>query len=320
MLAAVFALSLPAFAQPSAADKETARALMDKGDEKMDGKDYTAAIKAYEAADAIMHLPQTGVAVARAQAAAGLLVEARDKAMEIGRSPAQPGETPAFARARADAADLANKLAGRIPSIQVVIANAPLGVAVGVDGAAIPAAAALEPRKVNPGVHVVTVSAPGFEPFRAEVTVREGNALEVPVRLVPAASASRIGPAPESAPLAPPPAAAPSRKLSPLVYVGFAVGGAGLVAGAITGGLSLAKTSSIKERCIDGVCQPGTGSDISSANVLANVSNVTIGVGAAGVIVGIVGIVISKPRAPEPSAARVEPIVGPSYIGIRSTF
>lgn len=325
LLALAFLVAAPGAAhaeQPSAADKETARAQMDRGDEQMEARSYAGALKAYQAADAIMHLPMTGVAVARAQAALGLLVEARDKAMQVARSPVQPGENPAYARARNEATEIANGLASRIPSIQVTIDNPPSGIVVAVDGAALPAAAALELRKVNPGKHVVTVTGPGIEPSRVDIEVREGARLPVPITLKRLDTASPpVKPPP--APRTPPPPVAPpasSRGVSPLVYVGFAVGGAGLIAGGITGGVSIAKTSSLADRCSKDVCQPGTAADISTANTLANISNITIGVGLAGVVAGVIGVVISKPKAAPPAAAHIEPWIGAGSIGARGAF
>src|SRR5262249_44553309 len=52
---------------PSAADRETARKLLDDGDAAFEKKDYDGALKAYAAAHAIMHVPTTGIEVAKAQ-------------------------------------------------------------------------------------------------------------------------------------------------------------------------------------------------------------------------------------------------------------
>lgn len=104
------------------------------------------------------------------------------------------------------------------------------------------------------------------------------------------------------------------------MYVGFAVGGAGLIVGGVTGGMSIAKTSSLADRCPKDECQPGTAADISTANTLANISNITIGVGLAGVVVGVIGVVISKPKAAPPAAAHIEPWIGAGSIGARGAF
>lgn len=311
-LSALPALALAA--EPSAADKETARALMEKGDAQMDVTEYAGALKSFTAAHAIMNLPVTGAAQARAQAALGLLTEARDLAMAVARSAVQPGESPAQGRARAEAATLANALAARIPSLQVVLTASPAppeGLAVTVDGAPIAAAAATEIRKVNPGPHVVVVSAPGFKSARVEVTVKEGEALRVPVALERGAAAPVQPPPP---PVQPPPLPSPPAR-SPLVWIGFGVAGAGFVAGGISGGVSIAKTKALT--CTGSVCA-GQDDAIRTANTLANVSNVTLGVGLAGAVVGVIGLVISRPAPP--AAARVEPFIGPGALGLRGVF
>ena len=320
LFALTLAASAPAQQPPSAADKETARALMDKGDERMDARDYPAAVKAFVAADAIMHLPMTGAAAARAQAAAGLLVEARDTAFEVTRIPVRAGETPPYARARAEAAELIDRLGRSIPSIQITVAGAPAGATIAIDGAGLPAAAASEPRKVNPGPHVITVTAPGFEPARVEITVQEGQQLPVPVTLRPGAAAPPgIAPLPPST-LPPPPPTATSRRGVTMMAVGFSVGGAGLIAGAVTGLLSLSQTSTLKKECGTD-CMGLHGSDLAKAKQLANISDIAFVVGVAGVGVGVAGAILSRPHDPPPPAgAWIEPVIGPGTLGLRGAF
>src|SRR5687768_9838148 len=101
---------LQAGAQPSAADKETARSLMNQGDTARDEQDYRAALKAYEAADAIMRVPTTGLAVARMHEKLGQLLEARDKALAVARIPAGATEPAAFTTARNEAEQLADAI------------------------------------------------------------------------------------------------------------------------------------------------------------------------------------------------------------------
>lgn len=306
--------------EPSAADKETARSLMDQGDERMDHKDYAAAVKAYQAADTIMHLPMTGIALAQAQVAAGLLTEARDTAIQVTHLPRGPRETAAYAKARAEAEDLADKLAARIPSVQVTVKGAPADVVIAVDGAALPAAAATLPRKVNPGKHVITANATGYEEARVEVTVSEGAT--VPVTLEPKRSATAIanppggsGPGKGTGTKGP---AVPSRGASPLAIAGFGVAGAGIIAGAITGAMSFSRTSTLKDKCTGGVCGSALHGDLATANTLANVSNVAFGVGLAGAAAGIIGVLIPRPKEKEP--APVTPVVGLGSIGVLGTF
>src|SRR5579884_1405121 len=79
-------------ADPTAADRETARALMDDGRALREKNDLRGALQRFKAADDIMHVPTTALEVARTQIPLGLLVEARDTIARIRLMPAKPGE------------------------------------------------------------------------------------------------------------------------------------------------------------------------------------------------------------------------------------
>lgn len=120
-IAFVLVLALPGLASaatPNAADRETARTYMTEGRKQRDENDLKAALRAFEAADAIMHVPTTGLEVAKTEAMLGQLVEGRDVALRVARSSPEPGEPAPFAEARAAARKLADELEGRIPSIR----------------------------------------------------------------------------------------------------------------------------------------------------------------------------------------------------------
>src|SRR5262249_50029770 len=120
--AAAFAIAMTfasaARADPTAADRETARALLDEGDKKIEEKDLEGALKAYRAADAIMGVPTTGIEVSKTLAAMGQLLSARDKALEVSRYPKKQGEPSAFTQARTESEQLAESLGERIPSLR----------------------------------------------------------------------------------------------------------------------------------------------------------------------------------------------------------
>ena len=86
LLVAAVAAVTPAANAQSAADRETARALMKRGDTAFDAADYRAALEAYETAHGIMQVPSTGVALARTQEKLGLLLEARNTVLAVARS------------------------------------------------------------------------------------------------------------------------------------------------------------------------------------------------------------------------------------------
>jgi hypothetical protein len=184
-----FAFARPALAQPSSGDKETARAAMKEGDEKFAAKDFATAAKSYEVADSIMHVPVTGLALAKAYVELGKLVEARDVLLDVGRRPKDASEAPGslYASARNDAAQLATKLADRIPSIVITVEGPPNAgdASVTIDGEAIPPSTLGVARKVNPGAHTIVASAQGFAQSSTSITVKESEEQKVPIKLSP---------------------------------------------------------------------------------------------------------------------------------------
>lgn len=179
-----------ALAEPSPADRETARNLMKQGDTAFAAKDFTGALKAYGAANAIMQVPSTGLPLAKAQVEKGLLIEARDTLLQVARHPHDANEPAAFAKARDEASALAQKIAPLIPSLLITIEGAPSDAAVEitVDGTIVSAAALTAPRKMNPGAHVITASAPGFRTETANVTLKEGQNEKLALKLTPGES------------------------------------------------------------------------------------------------------------------------------------
>jgi hypothetical protein len=336
LVAASASLTAPSFAAPSAADRETARSLLREGDGKAESHDLPGALKAYQAAHELMQLPSTGYAVARTQAAMGLLVEARDSATQVTRLPVKPGEPAPLVKARADARKLADDLASRIGSVQVTLAGVPpeTPVTVTFDGEPVSAASLELPRKANPGKHVVQASAQGFDDARQEVTLSEGQNASVTLTLAPNGAVAPEPAATQSAAASPfTPVAADTKTeshehWSPLVWAGFGVGAAGLITGTVTGILHLTKVSSIKdEYCGGGTsCRDGYQHALDDARPTATIADVAFGVGIAGVAVGVVGLFLSPSKSGDHATANrksrpwVEPTIGVASLGMRGGF
>src|SRR5262249_24869184 len=123
-LAIALAIASPAAAQ-TAAEKETARTLFESGKKQRDKGDLNGALDSFKAADAIMKVPTTKLAVARTYAALGNLTEARATALEVALIPVAPKEPAPFTDARASATKLADDLAGKIPQITFTLVGAP---------------------------------------------------------------------------------------------------------------------------------------------------------------------------------------------------
>jgi hypothetical protein len=338
VLAASLTASTTGHAQ-TAADRETARALMDDGFARRDKGDHAGALEHFLAADTLMHVPTTGIEVARERALLGQLIEAREAATAVQRFPAKPGEPAPFAEARAQAQKLDEELGARIPSLRIVLRGSDPGATVAVDGVDVPTLTLLVPRKLNPGTHTIIAKSGGKERTeQAGLKERESKELVIDFAAPPPAPPP---PVPQPAPVAPPrspatPAAPPpeathdedkgASKKSPLpqilVFGGFGLAGLGAIVGTVAGISSLSSVSSAKNGCTpDNKCPPATYSDIDAAKTAGTVS--TIGFVAAGVgaAAGVVGLVLWK-RAPAEGSrsAHVEPWIGPGSAGLRGAF
>jgi hypothetical protein len=279
---ALLSLAAGARAEPSAAERETARSLMDEADALLRSGDARAALERYQAADQLMHVPTTGLEVARTQARLQLLVEASTTAIEVGNSPPRPNEPAIFSEARAAAQQLADELRARIPSLSIRVEPAGVRYELSFDGVRVPEATHGLPFKLNPGNHDVLVQAVGFQPVFEQVVLEESQAVERTFTLVTAAAR------PPSLVVAPPPAAnveAPTERDDSAAaartrgWVALSVGGAVFAAGVTTGVFAVIESDQVKQQCAGQRCPRSVESDMNEANTLANVANATLAIG-----------------------------------------
>jgi hypothetical protein len=323
-LVAALLLGHVARAEPTAAEKETARSLMDEGNARRKLANLRGALESFNAADAIMHVPTTGLEVARTQASLGLLVEARDTVKRVLRIPARPNDPDPFVAARADAQALDADLDARIPSIRVVLRGAELrDSTIAIDDATLPAAAiAGEAFKVDPGAHVVRAMTASAK-AEARVDVAERETKEVTLDVVAASSrASSPAQEHEDVPRAPgEPLEAPSHA-SPLRVLGWSgvvLGGAGIVVGSIAGVVSLSQTSAVRAQCQGNRCPESTQGDIDAARTTATISTVAFVAAGVGVAAALTGFLAGS-RAEVKHEAHVVPWIAPGGAGVAGTF
>jgi len=278
-------------AAPTAAERETARALMDEGDELHDAGDLWGALERFHAADAIMHVPTTGLELARIQAQLLQLVEARATALEVASSAATPHEPKAFTAARKSATALAAELAPRVPDVTIKVEPQVADMRVSIDGTTLPRLPRPLPFKLNPGSHMLVVEAPGYETSTQQLSLADSQHATLDVVLKPHVSEAPVPPrAIELAALSAPAAdqgadtGAAGRTRG---YIALIAGGAVLAGGITSGILSATQTSRIRERCGGYSCSPEQRSDVVGAYTLANVANVTIPLGVLGIAYGL---------------------------------
>ncbi|WP_437281547.1 hypothetical protein WME90_13610 [Sorangium sp. So ce375] len=326
--------ALPARAEPSAADRQTARTLLIEGRKKRDAGDVAGAREDFQAAHALVRAPTTGLDLARADEALGRLIEARETAYEVVHLPLGSDEPSAFTQARATAAAMVEQLEARIPSLLLRVEGAaPDQLEARVDGQPIPRAALPYPRKLNPGRHEVVVTAPGFQTARREVTLKQAERAPVEVRilLVPGRSiepkagvgtGGNVGTDVGEGQL--PPADTPAEPRAPVPVWAWTAGGVGLAA--LAGGVVFAvdhaaARAQVEEECPGTVCVRGV-HDFESMEALRARWNrslglsVTLGaVGLAGVGVALGGILL-RPGAGGERAASIVPVVTPTARGV----
>jgi hypothetical protein len=317
---------------PTAADRETARTLMDQGRDLRDKGDLKEALKRFQAANDIMHVPTTALEVARSQVALGLLVEARDTVAELRQIPAKK-DSQLFKDARAKAEELDASLTSRVPSLTVVVTGGKPDeqTEVTIDGVAVPPAAQSLPRSVDPGHHVIDAKTATAQGEQA-IDIREGEQKKVEIALV----AIAVAPAPAADTTPPAEPEPPKRVHSPttLTFVGIGVTGVGVIVGSVTGLLSIGKKSTLKSQCPNDVCGPSSYSTLNSANTLATVSDVSFAVAGAGAALAIVTLVrghdapqaapagepATTPSEPAATAFHIEPWITGRAAGLRGTF
>jgi hypothetical protein len=319
------ALSAPSVARaqprsPTAEELETARTLYKEGKELRARGDLRGALEKLQAAHALGNTPVTGIELARTYAMVGQIAEAREVCLYVARLPVAPDETEKSADARADAAKLAEELRPRIPTLAVK----PLGAGPGevahlsIDGVAIPEAAVGEPQKVDPGKHVVEVrvgEGARARTARQEATVAEGQSAELVVPVAPPPSTEHA-------------AAAPSGGAgTALVRAGFATAIAGGAIGILTGATAWNKKNQLGTECNQSKeCDATHGAqDLDTARTWGNVSTVAFSVGAAGLVVGVVGLFVSKGESAKGEGDRHEeaglaPWFGAGTAGVHGRF
>jgi hypothetical protein len=335
LLVALFlgALLVPnlSHADPSDADKAQARELVGEGLKALRASDFEGAFRAFSGADKLYHAPTTLLGLARAHVGLRHLVAAQEAYNKLIREPLAPNAPEIFVKAVEDANKELAALTPRIPFvlIQVKASREP---EVTIDGEKISSGAIGFKRQVDPGKHVIKASAPGYLPATAEVTTVENNTTPVPVTLTltpggPPAVAS--GAPATSAPLAasgapaastplPPPELPPDSSRRTYAYIGWGVGGAGLVLGAITGLLAVGKKSDLDAVCQGGHCPPDSSSTHDSYKTMGLLS--TIGF-ATMVVGGGVGTVLffTAPTTPQ-TGVSVRPSVGLGSVGFQGAF
>jgi hypothetical protein len=342
-IAAVLVVGLglvaPSALAQSDADRATARALGQDGQQALDAKDYRTAEDRFRRADKLVHAPTLELGLARALTGVGKFVEAQETYNRIVREGVPATAPDAFRHALDDAKKEVENVSTKVGAVTITvkaIGGADVAdPAVALDGQPINSASLGIRRAIDPGNHVLHVSAQGYKPADLNFPVTAGANIDQPILLEkdfsappppPAATpapAPAAGATPAVAAPAPEPSSAdtgPSKKGgSVLPWVAFGVGGAGLVVGAITGALALGKHSTLANECSNGTCGPNASSDLSSYHTMGALSTVGFIVAGVGAAAGVV-LLITAPKSQPTTGFQISPTLGLGSVGAIGSF
>jgi hypothetical protein len=310
-----------ALATPPAfgAGPDTAQALFDRGLQALKAARYDEACPALEQSYKLDPLPGALFTLAECEAKRGRLTVAvarYDEYLRLYATLPPDKQVKQAEREKIARAQRAN-LEPRIAELTLALPpDAPRETRVTLDGTTLSASNLGVPAFVDPGEHVVTVQIPGGPSREQRILLAPGEKKGIALE-ARSASALAVLPAGSAAqPRVEPPSLAP-------VWIAFAVGGAGLVTGAVTGILSLNKVNELKNQCPRKDCPTDTAlvPVKSSAVLLGNISTAGFVVGGAGLALGgvLLGVLWPRAKAAE-QQGRVNVDVGPGSVDVRGRF
>jgi hypothetical protein len=311
---------------PSSADRATARALAQEGYNALKGRDYATAADRFTRALALVHAPTLLRDLARAQVGLGKLVDAHENYSLIIREGVAANAPQSWVKAVADAKVEIDQLAPRLPSITITV-KGPGTPRVTIDGAPIAAASLGVKRAIDPGRHEIRALGTGYYTAKKTVMLNEGESLNVAFELEeapPDASATTLEEERSSGVVVT--FAEPAWR-KPTMIAAFAVGGAGLALGAVTGVLALSKHGELSTDCPRNTCGRAQKADLDNYHTLGQLSTIGFVVAGVGAATGTV-LLFMRPQPQEDEAdsstrtsrVQVSPFIGLGRAGVEGTF
>jgi len=314
LLGAVLCASV---ARAQRGDSAAAEQLFTAGREAFERGDYATACPKFEESQRLDPAAGTLINLAACYEKVGRLASA----WEAWRSALQvlpPGD-----ERRPTVERMAAAMEKRVPRLHLELApGAPPGTRVARDAVDLGAASLGVALPVDPGRHLVIVTAPDHLERRYDVQVSEGQTTKLEV--APGEKRSAVpppAPVPTKAPIAPAPTPDRVEASGGTRTLGFVVAGAGVLGvavGSVSGILALNKKSEMLDDCqrIGDRYQCGSsGLDAAdSGHTLATVSTIAFAVGAAGIAGGVYLILSSNGHATTALAAR--PIANGTTFGV----
>lgn len=270
---------------PADDQKRAARAAAEAGYEAMIAEDYEAALKFLARAESDFHAPTHVLMMAEAYDKLGKIVEAREALLSVVNERVGENASDAFLDAQKEASEQLAVLDPRVPRVTITVnvtrGGEPISAAateVYLNDVRVPTSAFDAPYPINPGKYQARIRLDDTDGDVVEFAVDEGQvtAIELSIDAPALATTDAVSSSSER------------RGTPAMAYVGWGVGGLGIVAGTITGAIAMSKVSSLKkDHCQGTECDPAYQDDFNRAETLGWVSTASFAVGAAGVAVGL---------------------------------
>lgn len=302
----------------AAQDVAAAEALFNEGRALLEKGDYAAACAKLAESQRLDPSSGTALNLAKCHRQVGKTATAWAEYKLAARLARQQGKVPRAEEAEKNAAELEKQLS----HLTIEVSSPVPGLEVRRDDVRLEEGALGSRLPVDPGKHVITVSAPGYR--TATVDIEVGQAGDAKTLRLPALEKDSTPVAPPSAvtpPAAPeqPTPGAPEKPsgFGPAPWIVGGVGVASLGVGAAFGGLALKTYSDAK-----GACPSRTGCTTNALDLRsragrdANIANVTIPVGIVGVGVATVLLVLGRKQASSPAPVAVVPVIDRNLGGL----
>lgn len=223
MMLSTLLIAEPAFAQATS-PQDAARSIGEEGLALFGKGQWQEAFDHFRKAEELFHAPTLVLYMARCKVGLNQWLEARDLYRRIDNEKLPAHASAAFVSAKKQAAQELAALMPQIPVLVLLVENAPeSGVQIRLDGHEVDPYRLRNGMEVNPGEHVVHVSAPGRETAVQTVNTAPGQASRSSVSLVAATEVSKAIPADNKPSAPPPPPADPFARVDPL-WVGIGAG------------------------------------------------------------------------------------------------
>lgn len=310
-------------AAKAAAAKKEATTLAAAATQAFNKGKFADAIEGFRKADQAFHSPSYLLMVGRAQAKSGHLLEAKATLEGITSEQLASYAPPDFFEAQSDAKKELTDVSARIPTLQITPASGVTGVAL--DGRALSDGELGKPIPLDPGEHTVTgKSANGEVKSTVRLAERATESLALspaPVAPAPSAEASAdVTSSPSATGTTTASASKGGVPAPPLpALVAFGVGGAGLIAGAVLGGLTLA-TKGDFDKALKNDNQELADKKALDGVLTRTLTDVSFGVAIVGAAVGGVFWLRAALNQPKPAAAGIVVAPYPGGVVVKGAF